>query len=267
MGIVSVFHPLIAPGPIVNEQKLFDKIKRLTGKAIGDFNLIEENDRILIAISGGKDSWTMLHALKELQRRAPIHYELIPVTINPGFDGFDTATIRHYLKELGFEGHIETTNGEEVINAHLRPGSSYCAFCARLRRGALYTTAQQLGCNKVALGHHLDDHIETLLLNQFYSGTISAMSPKLLADNGEQTVIRPLVYVEEPLIAQWATLRGVPRVDCSCPMLVRRDQKRQRMKQLVEQLQEEIPQIKNSLLNAMRNVQPRHLLDKNLKEF
>lgn len=251
----------------MNEQKLFDKIKRLAGKAVGDFNLIEENDRILVAISGGKDSWTMLHVLKELCRRAPIYYELVPVTINPGFDGFDTATITHYLTEQGFTAHLETTNGEEVINAHLRPGSSYCAFCARLRRGALYTTAQKLGCNKVALGHHLDDHIETLLLNQFYSGTISAMSSKLLADNGEQTVIRPLVYVEEHLIDQWTALRNIPRVDCSCPMLVRRDQKRQRMKVLIEELQGEIPQIKNSLLNAMRNVQPRHLLDKNLKDF
>nr|WP_320049780.1 tRNA 2-thiocytidine(32) synthetase TtcA [uncultured Desulfuromonas sp.] len=251
----------------MNEQKLFDKIKRLAGKAVGDFNLIEDNDRILVAVSGGKDSWTLLHVLKELSRRAPIHYELVPVNINPGFDGFDTETISNYLHELGFNGHIETTNGEEVINAHLRPGSSYCAFCARLRRGALYTTAKELGCNKVALGHHLDDHIETLLLNQFYSGTISAMSPKLLADNGEQTVIRPLVYVEEHLIDHWATLHNIPRIDCSCPMLARRDQKRQRMKELIEDLQQEIPQIKNSLLNAMRNVQPRHLLDKTLKPF
>ena len=251
----------------MNEQKLFGKIRRLTGKAIGDFNLIEDNDRILVAISGGKDSWTLLHVLTELQRRAPIRYELIPVTIDPGFGDFDTGNIRDHLEQHGFNGHIEHTKINKVIDSHLRPGTSYCSFCARLRRGALYATAEQLGCNKVALGHHLDDHIETLLLNQFYSGTLAAMSPKLQADNGRQTVIRPLIYVEEPLIEQWAQLKGLPQIDCSCPALVRRDQKRQRIKQLVTALSEEIPELKKSLLNAMGNVQPRHLLDKQLKEF
>ncbi|MEA3466114.1 MAG: tRNA 2-thiocytidine(32) synthetase TtcA [Thermodesulfobacteriota bacterium] len=247
------------------EQKIFKRIKRLTGQAVGDFNLIENNDRILVAISGGKDSWAMLHVLTELCRRAPIHYELIPVTVDSGFGGFDTVTISQYLKEHGFDAHIEKTNAKQRIDAHLQPGTSYCAFCARLRRGALYATATKLRCNKIALGHHLDDHIETLLLNQFYSGTIAAMSPKLMADNGIHTVIRPLVYVEESLIEQWARLKKIPQVDCSCPELARRDQKRQRIKSLIAELHAESPLLKKSLLKAMANVQPRHLLDKELK--
>lgn len=251
----------------MDKAKIFKRIKRLTGQAIGDFNLIEDNDRILVAISGGKDSWVMLHILIELCRRAPIQYELIPVTIDPGFEGFDTVTISQYLDKHGFNAHIERTNANDRIAAHLQPGTSYCAFCARLRRGALYATANKLGCNKIALGHHLDDHIETLLLNQFYSGTIAAMSPKLLANNGIHTVIRPLVYVEESLIEQWAQLSGVPQIDCSCPQLPRRDQKRYRIKKLISELYAESPLLKKSLLKAMANVQPRHLLDKQLHPF
>ena len=247
--------------------RLFAKIKRNAGRAIGDFNLIEDNDRILVAISGGKDSWAMLHALHELHRRAPIKYQLVPVTIDPGFADFDTAAISTYLRELGYTPHIETTAGKEIIAEHLRPGSSYCSFCARLRRGALYTCATRLGCNKVALGHHLDDHIETLLLNMFYSGAIAAMSPKLAADNGLHTVIRPLVYVEEQLISLWAKCAGVPQIDCRCPQGAGNDQKRQEIKALLHRLSSDNGQLKNSLLKALGNVQPRHLLDKRLKDF
>lgn len=245
----------------MDEQKIFKRMKRLTGRAIGDFDLIEDKDRILVALSGGKDSWAMLYILTELCRRAPINYELIPVTVDPGFDGFDTTTIFHHLEQNGFSGHIEKTCNKERIDRHLKPGTSYCAFCARLRRGTLYSTATKLGCNKVALGHHLDDHIETLLLNQFYSGTIAAMSPKLKADNGIHTVIRPLVYVEESMIETWAQLKQVPQVDCSCPQLARRDQKRQKIKGLIAELQQDNPLLKKSLLKAMAYVQPRHLLD------
>jgi tRNA 2-thiocytidine biosynthesis protein TtcA len=251
----------------MNEQKLFKRIKRLTGQAIGDFNLIEDNDRILVAISGGKDSWAMLHVLTELCRRAPINYQLVPVTIDSGFSGFDCATIAHQTELLGYQAHIERTNAKQIITSHLRSGSSACAFCARLRRGALYNCATQLGCNKIALGHHLDDHIETLLLNQFYSGTIAAMSPKLTSDNGKHTVIRPLVYVEEQLIEQWIGTTQISTIDCSCPAIECRDQKRLRIKQLITELSEEIPQLKKSLISAMGKVQPRHLLDKELKSF
>ncbi|MDY0267634.1 tRNA 2-thiocytidine(32) synthetase TtcA [Trichloromonas sp.] len=252
--------------PLIEDQ-LFRKIRKLTGKAIGDFNLIEDGDRIAVGISGGKDSYTLLHILDSLRRRAPVRYELVAVNVDPGFPGYRKEHIEKHLREHGFAQHFESTDCAEIIDAKLRPGSSYCAFCARLRRGVLYTVADRLGCNKLALGHHLDDVIETLLLNQFYIGTLAAMSPCLLADNGRHTVIRPLVYVEEADIAEFAARNGFPIVCCSCPVVGAVDQKRQRMKQLIAELSRENPQLRRSLLSACGNVQPRHLMDPRLTPF
>lgn len=252
--------------PII-EDRLFRKIRKLTGKAIGDFNLTEEGDRIAVAVSGGKDSWTLLHIMDSLRRRAPIHYELIAVNVDPGFPGYRTDIMEAHLNEYGFACRMERTQCATIIKAKLRPGSSYCAFCARLRRGALYAVASELGCNKLALGHHLDDFIETLLLNQFYGGTLGAMSPKLLADNGLHTVIRPMVYVEESDIVAFATGNKLPSIPCGCPEDTRMDQNRQRMKRLVTHLAEDIPNLRKSLVGALGNVQPRHLLDTRLKDF
>ncbi|PLX85497.1 MAG: tRNA 2-thiocytidine(32) synthetase TtcA [Desulfuromonas sp.] len=248
-------------------ERLFGKIRKLTGKAVGDFNLIEEGDRIAVAVSGGKDSYALLHVLEGLRRRAPIRYELVAVNVHPGFPGYRSEVIAGHLKESGFAFHMEETDCRSIIEEKLRPGSSYCAFCARLRRGVLYTVADRLGCNKIALGHHLDDFIETLLLNQFYVGTLAAMSPKLLADNGRHTVIRPMVYVEEEVIAELARRSGYPVVGCACPACGTGDQKRQRMKALIREMAAENPQLKRSLLGALGNVHPRHLLDKRLKTF
>ena len=246
----------------IAESKLFRKIKRLTGKAVCDFNLIEEGDRIAVALSGGKDSYTLLHILGALQRRAPIDYELIVVNVDAGFPGYQQEVIAHHVAEHGFTGRMEVTKCSEIIDQKLRPGTSYCAFCARLRRGVLYALADELGCNKIALGHHLDDLIETLLLNQFYAGRLAAMSPKLLADNGRHTVIRPLAYVEESMIVDFSREQGFPIICCSCPVHGTVDQKRQRMKQLISQLAEENPDIRYSMLTALGNLQPRHLLGK-----
>jgi len=249
------------------EGQLFQKIKKLTGKAIGDFNLIEEGDRIAIGVSGGKDSYTLLHILEELRRRAPIKYELIAVNVDSGFPGYRKEVIAKHLAVHGFENRMEPTNCYEIIEAKRRPGTSYCAFCARLRRGVLYTVAAELKCNKIALGHHLDDFIETLLLNQFYTGSLKAMSPKLQADNGLHTVIRPLVYVEEDDIIRFAKEQAFPIICCSCPVCGVADQKRKRMKKMVRELSQENPYIRKSMLSALTNVQPRHLLDKSLAGF
>jgi tRNA 2-thiocytidine biosynthesis protein TtcA len=246
------------------EDKLFRRIKKLTGRAIGDFNLIEEGDRIAVGISGGKDSYTLLHILDHLRRRAPIRYELVAVNVDAGFPGFRRDLIEKHLQEYGFEYQLELTNCAEIIEQKLRPGSSTCAFCARLRRGVLYSVADRLRCNKLALGHHLDDFIETLLLNQFYIGTLAAMSPRLLADNGRHQVIRPLVYVEETEIAEFAGRNAFPLVCCSCPVVAAPDQKRQRMKQLISELSKENPQIRKSMIGALGNVQLRHLMDRRL---
>jgi len=226
--------------------------------------MLADGDRVLVALSGGKDSWALLHTLTGLQRKAPVNFTLIPATIHPGFTTFKCESLRPAVADLGLELHIEETGNAEIIQEHRRPGSSYCAFCARLRRGALYTLAQRLECNKVALGHHLDDFIETLLLNQFFSGTLAAMSPNMLADNGTQHVIRPLVYVNEKRIIRWKEAVDLPIIDCGCPQSAQLDQNRQKIKRLIAELEQQIPHIKKSMLNAMRNVQPHRLLDQEL---
>ncbi|WP_432822865.1 tRNA 2-thiocytidine(32) synthetase TtcA [Trichloromonas sp.] len=252
--------------PVVEDQ-LFRKIKKMTGRAIGDFNLIEEGDRIAVGVSGGKDSYSLLHILDALRRRSPVKYELVAVNVDAGFPGYKTHIIEEHLRDHGFAYRMETTECYRIIEEKRRPGSSYCAFCARLRRGVLYTLADELGCNKIALGHHLDDFIETLLLNQFYIGTLAAMSPKLQADNGRHTVIRPFVYVEEQEIIQFTFRNEFPVVCCACPVCGVVDQKRKRMKQLIRDLAKENPHIRKSMIGALGNVQLRHLMDRNLPSF
>jgi tRNA 2-thiocytidine biosynthesis protein TtcA len=244
----------------LRKNKLFYKIKRLTGKAIGDFALIGNGDRIAVAVSGGKDSYSLLHMLGELRRRAPVSYSLVAVNIDPGYPGYRTDMLEEHLQARGIEYRMVKTDIYGIVESKRHPGSSYCSFCARLRRGTLYTAAQQLGCNKLALGHHLDDFIETLLLNQFYIGTLAAMSPSMLADNGQQTVIRPLVYVEETDIAQFAAENRFPTFCCACPVSGSFDLTRHRMKRLIAELAREIPNIRSSMIRALANVQPRYLL-------
>jgi len=245
-------------------EKLFKNIKRQVGKAIGDFDLIEEGDKIIVGVSGGKDSYTLMHMLEALRKKAPVKFELIAVNIDPGFPGYRKEVIEQYLKQQMFDYHMETTQSHEIIEENLRAGTSYCAFCSRLRRGFLYTMADKLGCNKIALGHHLDDFIETLLLNQFFSGKLATMSAKLKADNGQHTVIRPMVYVEERDISTLSRLMQFPIVCCSCPVVGETDQNRQKMKELVRTLAKDIPEVRNSMLSAMKNVHPSHLLDDQL---
>ena len=245
----------------------YRKIKKLVGKAIGDFRLVEEGDRVLVGVSGGKDSYTLLHILEALRRRAPVRYELVPVNLHPGTPEYRQDIIADHLRDCGFTPHLEQTEAYSIIQEKRRPGTSYGSFCARLRRGALYGLADRFECNKIALGHHLDDVIETLLLNQFFVGTLAAMSPKLKADNERHTVIRPLVYVEESEIIAFAKENSLPIVPCTCPGCDDQDQQRQRMKALIATLAKDIPQIRHSLLAATGNVQPRHLLDPSLQPF
>ncbi len=245
--------------------KLYTRIKHAVGRAIADYRLIEEGDRVAVAVSGGKDSYTLLHILEELRRRAPVKYELMAINIDSGYPGFRADIIEEHLREHGFACHMEKTDHYDIIKEKRRPDSSYCSFCARLKRGALYTLASRFGCNKLALGHHLDDFIETLLLNQFFVGSLKAMAPTMLADNGQTTVIRPLVYVEEQEIIPFSRQNRFPVVCCCCPVCGVADQQRKRMKELLKGLEKEIPHVKRSLLKALANVQPRHLLDKRLQ--
>lgn len=245
----------------MREQPLFRRLRHLVGRAVADFGMIEEGDRIAIAVSGGKDSSTMLIMLDELRRRAPIRFELVAVTIDSGYPGFRSDIIEEFVASLGIRGHLETTNHYEIISEKRRPGSSYCSICARLKRGALYGLADNLGCNKLALGHHSDDFIETLLLNQFFVGSLKAMSARMLADNGKTTVIRPLVYAAEEEIIRFSRKCDLPVVCCRCPVCGSADLQRKRMKTLLKELEKDIPHIKSSMLKALSNVHPRHLLD------
>jgi tRNA 2-thiocytidine biosynthesis protein TtcA len=241
---------------------LFRKLRHAVGKAVADFDMIEEGDRIAVAVSGGKDSYTMLLLLDELRKRAPVNFEIVAVTVDSGYRGFRSDIIEAFVASRGIRSHIEKTNHFEIISEKRRPGSSYCSICARLKRGVLYGATASLGCNKLALGHHGDDFIETLLLNQFFVGSLKAMSANMLADNGETTVIRPLVYTAEKDIIRFSQESALPVVCCCCPVCGSADLQRKRMKKLLNELEKEIPHIRNSMLKALSNLQPRHLLDR-----
>jgi len=236
------------------------RIRRLTGRAIGDFGLIENRDRILIALSGGKDSWTLLHVLDSLRQRAPVRFSLIAVTVHPGFPGFETGLMEAYLRARDYEYRIVRAPIHETMLEKLSPHDTPCSLCARIRRGVLYTQAIELGCTKIALGHHRDDFIETLLLNQFYNGKIKAMAPFLSADDGRNVVIRPLVYVAEEDIIRYASAAGFPVTCCACPSCGDPDMKRVKIKNLLAGLEREQRGIRASLLAALADIDHRHLL-------
>ncbi|MDH4161694.1 MAG: tRNA 2-thiocytidine(32) synthetase TtcA [Nitrospirota bacterium] len=234
-------------------------LRSLTGKAIGDFSMIEDGDRVLVALSGGKDSWTLLHILELLRRRAPIRFDLVAVTVHPGFPGFQTSLIEAYTKQYGYSWQEVHAPIHELLLEKLTPEETPCALCSRLRRGVLYTRAVSLGCTKIALGHHRDDFIETLLLNQLFNGTIKAMAPLLRSDDGRNIVIRPLMYVPESTIVAFVSAAGFPVTCCACPSCGDPDQKRVAIKKQLDIWEREHPGIKASLMASLGNVAWRHL--------
>jgi len=235
------------------------------GKAVADFGMIQEGDRVAVAVSGGKDSYTLLLLLEELRRRAPVQFELIALNIDSGYPGYRTDVIEGFLRGRACAYKMVPTEHYTIIQEKRRPGSSFCSICARLKRGTLYSVARELGCNKLALGHHRDDFIETLLLNQFFVGSLKSMSASMLADDGVTTVIRPLVYVAESDIVSYSIQAKLPVVCCCCPVCGKADIQRKRMKNLLKELEKDIPHIRNSLLKSLSNVHPRHLLDGRLQ--
>lgn len=237
------------------------KILRKAGQAIAEFGMIEEGDRVLVALSGGKDSWTLLHVLETLRRRAPVPFEVHAVTVHPGFPGFRTEPIERYCREQGFRHWVEPSRIYEIVEAKRHPGTSYCAFCSRLRRGVLYGIGRREGYTKIALGHHADDLIETLLLSQFFTGEIKSMPPRLTAEDGINVVIRPLCRVFEEDIRAYALAREFPVVCCGCPVCGVEDQKRKRVKALLRELEAEHPGIKASMLSSLGRVRRGYLLE------
>ena len=240
------------------------RIAKKVTRAITDYNLIEDGDRVLVGLSGGKDSWALLQILDELRRRAPIQFGLVAVNIDSGYEGYRHDTIAEACRARGWELRIEHTSIGETMDDILADGATPCSLCARLRRGVLYRVAGEVGATKIALGHHADDFIETLLLNLFFTGAIKAMPARLVSDDRRHVVIRPLAYVFESEARHYTRNCGLPIVGCCCPACGDLGLQRQRVKRLLHQLELEYPDIKNSMLKALGNVHPRHLLDRRL---
>jgi tRNA 2-thiocytidine biosynthesis protein TtcA len=240
------------------------RLAKKTTKAIADFNLIADGDRVMVGLSGGKDSWALMQTLDNLRQRAPIRFSLVAVNVDSGYKDFKHDVIARTCASRGWEYRIEHTSIGDVMDDLLDANATPCSLCARLRRGVLYRIARDVGATKIALGHHLDDFIETLLLNLFFAGALKAMPARLVSDNGEHVVIRPLAYVGEDEARLYTKECGLPIIGCCCPACGDLSLQRQRVKRLILDLEREHPGVKGSMLKALGNVMPRHLLDTRL---
>jgi tRNA 2-thiocytidine biosynthesis protein TtcA len=244
--------------------RLEAKVAKKVTKAIHTFDLIEDGDRIMVGLSGGKDSWALIHILDVLRQRAPIEFSIIGVNIDSGYEDFQHGTIQATCDARGWECLVEHTSIGGVMDDLLGANATPCSLCARLRRGALYRLADRVGATKIALGHHADDFIETLLLNLFFEGGLKAMPARLVSDDGRHVVIRPLVYVSEADCRDYTAANRLPVISCCCPACGDLSLQRQRVKQLIMDLEREHVGVKQSMLKALANVSPRHLLDTRL---
>ena len=251
---------------IFEENKLEKKLCRLVGQAIGDFGMIEDGDKVMVCVSGGKDSYAMLDILLKLRERAPINFEIVAVNLDQKQPNFPAEILPNYLKSLGVSFHIEEQDTYSIVKRVIPEGKTTCGLCSRLRRGILYRVADELGATKIALGHHRDDILETLMLNMFYAGKLKGMPPKLRSDDGKHIVIRPLAYVPEKLLERYAEDMNFPIIPCdlcgSQPNL-----QRQAMKQMLRDWEKQYPGRVENLFRSMHHIVPSHLMDGEAFDF
>ncbi|MDF0665280.1 MAG: tRNA 2-thiocytidine(32) synthetase TtcA [Nitrospira sp.] len=247
-------------------EKIQTRLCRLVGQAIADYRLIEDGDRVMVCLSGGKDSYGLLDILVALQRRAPIRFDLIAVNLDQRQPGFPEHVLPQYLRQRGISFHIESRDTYSIVKRLIPEGQTTCSLCSRLRRGHLYRIATELGATKIALGHHRDDIIETLFLNLFHTGKLKAIPPKLRSKDGRHVVIRPLALVKEADLARYAELRGFPIIPCDlCGS--QEDLKRKKVKTFLQQWERESPGCTDSIAAALANVAPSLLMDSRLFDF
>jgi tRNA 2-thiocytidine biosynthesis protein TtcA len=250
----------------VEHNKLSKKLRRLVGRAVVDHSMIEEGDRVMVCLSGGKDSYTLLDVLRSLQRNAPVRFTLFALNLDQKQPGFPSNVLPGYLDELDVEYHIVEEDTFSIVKDLTPDGKTYCPICSRLRRGILYNRANALGATKIALGHHLDDAVETLFLNMFFGGKMKSMPPKLLSDDGANVVIRPLYYVRERDIARFSGFQQHPIIPCNlCGS--QENMQRQIIKEMCGRWDEIQPGRVENIARAMQNVVPSHLADPNLFDF
>lgn len=249
-----------------NFVKLRNSLITSVGKAIGDYNMIEEGDTVLVCMSGGKDSHAMLMILLALQERAPINFKLIAMNLDQKQPGFPADVLPRYFEQLGIDYRIVEADTYSVVKEKIPEGKTTCSLCSRLRRGIIYTTAKELGANKIALGHHRDDIVETLFLNMFFGAKLKAMPPKLATNNKQNVVIRPLAYCSEKDIASYARQMQFPIIPCDlCGS--QENLQRQKVKDMLQAWEREQPGRINNIFRAITNVEPSHLADFNLYDF
>lgn len=251
---------------IYNFNKLQKRLRRNVGEAIADFNMIEDGDKVMVCLSGGKDSYTLLDILLNLRLNAPIHFDIVAVNLDQKQPGFPEQVLPEYLASIGVDYKIVEENTYGIVKEKIPEGKTTCSLCSRLRRGILYRTASELGATKIALGHHRDDMLETLFLNMFYGGKLKSMPPKLISDDGKQIVIRPLAYCKEKDIEKYAIAKQFPIIPCnlcgSQPNL-----QRQVVKEMLQKWDRQYPGRIETMFSAMQNIVPSHLCDKNLFNF
>ena len=246
--------------------KLEKRLCRLVGQAIVDYNMIEEGDKVMVCMSGGKDSYGLLDILLKMQARAPVRFELVAVNLDQKQPGFPADVLPKYLSELGVPFRIETQDTYSIVKEKIPEGKTMCSLCSRLRRGILYRVAGELGCNKIALGHHRDDILQTFFLNMFFGGKLKSMPPKLVSDGGDHMVIRPLAYVAEKDLARWATHRQFPIIPCT--LCGSQDGlQRQVVGQMLRDWEKKFPGRIENMFAALQNVVPSHLLDHSKFDF